>query len=206
MTKTGPIDFYFDFISPFGYFASLRIDALGAKHGREVVWRPMLLGVAVLKVMGLKPLLETPLKGEYLTKYAVPRYARLHKVPIDPRRFDEIGMAPVPPARAYWYLFARDPALAKRFAKDVLYGYWAERRDMAQPEALAEIAARHGVGRDEMIAGLHSKAAAERMRAEIDASIARGVFGSPFIIVDDEKFWGADNLEMLDLWLERGGW
>ena len=48
--------FYFDFISPFGYFAALRIDALAARYGREVEWRPMLLGVTVLKVMGLKPL------------------------------------------------------------------------------------------------------------------------------------------------------
>jgi len=36
-----PIDFYFDFSSPYGYFASTRIDALGAKYGREVVWRPV---------------------------------------------------------------------------------------------------------------------------------------------------------------------
>jgi 2-hydroxychromene-2-carboxylate isomerase len=35
------IDFYFDFISPFGYFASLRIDALGAAHGRVVEWHSM---------------------------------------------------------------------------------------------------------------------------------------------------------------------
>lgn len=206
MTTRAPIDFYFDFISPFGYFASLRIEALAAKHGRAVVWRPMLLGVAVLKVMGLKPLLETPLKSDYLIHYAVPRYARLHNVPIDPHRFTEIGMAPVPPSRAYWHLFARDPALAKRFAQAVLHGYWAERRDMATEANIALAAAGLGVDAKEMVAGLQSKEAAERTRAEVDASLKRGVFGSPFMIVDGEKFWGNDTLEMLDLWIERGGW
>jgi 2-hydroxychromene-2-carboxylate isomerase len=32
------------------------------------------------------------------------------------------------------------------------------------------------------------------------------VFGSPFILVDGEPFWGADRLAQLDLWLARGGW
>ena len=39
-----PFDFYFDFSSPYGYFASTRIDELAARYGRSVVWRPMLLG------------------------------------------------------------------------------------------------------------------------------------------------------------------
>ena len=59
-----PIDFYFDFSSPYGYFASTQIDALAAKFKREVTWRPFLLGV-VFKVSGAKPLIELPLKGDY---------------------------------------------------------------------------------------------------------------------------------------------
>jgi 2-hydroxychromene-2-carboxylate isomerase len=70
-----PIDFYFDFISPYGYFASLQIEQLAAKHGRSLRWHSMLLGVSVLKVMGLKPLLETPLKGDYVRR-DMPRQAR----------------------------------------------------------------------------------------------------------------------------------
>ena len=58
-----PIDFYFDFISPYGYLASTRIEHIAARHGRAVAWRPFLQGVTVLQVMGLKPLLETPLKS-----------------------------------------------------------------------------------------------------------------------------------------------
>jgi len=42
---SSPIDFYFDFSSPYGYLAAEQIDDLAAKHGRAVVWRPILLGV-----------------------------------------------------------------------------------------------------------------------------------------------------------------
>ena len=50
-----PFDFNFDFIAPYGWFASRRIDAMTARHGRSVNWHSMLLGVTVLKVMGLRP-------------------------------------------------------------------------------------------------------------------------------------------------------
>ena len=34
-----PLDFYFDFSSPYGYIAGEKIDALATKHGRSVNWR-----------------------------------------------------------------------------------------------------------------------------------------------------------------------
>ena len=43
-----PLHFYFDFISPFGYFASLRIEELASRHGRSVDWHSRLLGGSVL--------------------------------------------------------------------------------------------------------------------------------------------------------------
>ena len=30
-----PLDFYFDYSSPYGYFAAMKIDGLAAKHGRS---------------------------------------------------------------------------------------------------------------------------------------------------------------------------
>jgi 2-hydroxychromene-2-carboxylate isomerase len=50
-----PIDFHFDFSSPYGCLAAQRIDALAAKFGRGVDRHPMLLGVA-FKATGMAPL------------------------------------------------------------------------------------------------------------------------------------------------------
>jgi 2-hydroxychromene-2-carboxylate isomerase len=55
-----PIDFYFDFSSPYGYLAATRIEAIASRHHREVTWRPVLLG-AVFKVTGRQPLTSVPL-------------------------------------------------------------------------------------------------------------------------------------------------
>ena len=56
-----PIDFYFDFSSPYGYLASELIDEFAARFQREVRWRPILLGV-VFKQTGAAPLTLIPLK------------------------------------------------------------------------------------------------------------------------------------------------
>ena len=74
-----PIEFYFDFSSPYGYIAATSISALAARHGRGVEWKPMLLG-AVFKVTGSGPLPSLPLKGDYALR-DMPRTARFHGVP-----------------------------------------------------------------------------------------------------------------------------
>ncbi|HEY0834685.1 MAG TPA: DsbA family protein, partial [Azospirillum sp.] len=58
----------------------------------------------------------------------------------------------------------------------------------------------------EVTAAVQDPAVKDRLRAETDRAIARGVFGAPFVLVGDEPFWGWDRLDMVDSWLERGGW
>jgi 2-hydroxychromene-2-carboxylate isomerase len=104
-----PLDFYFDFISPFGYFASLRIEALATRHQRQVQWHAMLLGVSVMKVMGLKPLLETPLKGDYVRREAE-RYMRRHGLTLK-RKVDDKMMDPRTAGRAFYWVKKYKPEL-----------------------------------------------------------------------------------------------
>lgn len=197
-----PIDFYFDFSSPYGYLASTRIDALAAKHGRSVVWHPHLLG-AVFKINEQRPLASIPLKSDYAAR-DLARSARLLKVPFKlPTKFPVGATAP---SRAFYWLNDKDRALAKRLAQALYHAYFAEDRDISSPEVTCDIAARLEVDRVELAQALNDPAVKERLRTEVDAAIARGVFGSPYIIVDGEPFWGSDRLDQVERWLETGGW
>lgn len=198
---SNPIDFYFDFSSPYGYFASAGIDDIAARHGREVIWRPILLG-AVFKVTGQQPLPTIPLKGSY-AKHDLARTARLLGLPFKlPTRFPVAGQAP---SRAFYWVGDRDPALAKRLAQALYRAYFAEDRDISSPEVTANVAAKLGLARDDVLQALNDPAVKERLKTEVDAAIERGVFGSPYIVVDGEPFWGADRLEQVDRWL-RDKW
>jgi 2-hydroxychromene-2-carboxylate isomerase len=199
-----PIHFYFDFISPFGYFAALRIEALATRHGRATEWHAMLLGVSVLKAMGLRPVAETPLKGPYLARDAA-RYARRHGVGLS-RPLAAPPMNPLAAARAVHWLKAHHPDRYKAVARALYEAYWRDARDISAPEAIAAIAAGHGLDPGAIAAAIGGEEARRLLRSAVAASLELGVFGSPFFIVDGEPFWGADKLELLDDWLAIGGW
>jgi 2-hydroxychromene-2-carboxylate isomerase len=197
-----PIEFYFDFSSPYGYLASTRIDALAEKHGRVVAWRPFLLGVA-FKATGQAPLVEQPLRGPY-HRHDFARSARLLGVRFqlpDPFPFPSLAAC-----RAFYWLADRDHVQAKALARAVYHAAFGLGRDMRAAEAVAEAAQPLGIDRATLLAAVNDHAVKERLRVETEAALARGVFGSPFIIIDGEPFWGHDRLEHVDRWLAVGGW
>jgi 2-hydroxychromene-2-carboxylate isomerase len=200
----GDIDFWFDFISPYGFFASLRIDALAQRHGRRVNWRPLLIGVTVLKVMGMKPVLETPLKGAY-AKAEIQRYCRQHDVTLA-RPVEDTPMNPLPVARLFAWLQQQAPAHAQAFAQQALADYWLRAIDLSQPAALQACAQHAGVPAATVAQALADPQAATLLRKAVDEAITTGVFGSPFFRVDGEAFFGVDKLELIDQWLASGGW
>ena len=199
-----PIDFYFDFISPFGYFASLRVDELAAKHGRETEWHSMLLGVSVLKVMGLKPLLDTPLKGEYIRRDFA-RYVRRHGLVLKRRPGDPM-MDPRPSGRAFHWAKKHLPGHEKALARALLAAYWVEGLDLGTSNAVAEAAAAAGFDGARLRDAIDGEESGVRLRAAVAASIERGVFGSPTVLIDGEMFWGVENFGLADEWLTKGGW
>lgn len=199
-----PIDFWFDFISPYGYLASLRIDELAARHGREVQWHPLLVGVTVLRVMGLRPLMETPLKRDYVPR-EVERYARRHGVLLR-RSVQARPMNPLPAARATAWLRAHAPAHARPFARAVFHAVWADGGEVVERDELLACAARSATPSALIDQAIAAPDAGALLRAEVQHAIGRGVFGSPFVIVDGEPFFGVDKFELIDEWLTRGGW
>ena len=197
--STTPIDFYFDFSSPYGYFASTKIDGLAEKHGRAVVWRPMLLG-AVFKITGQQPLSTVPLKNSYMA-HDLTRTAKLLAVPYKlPTKFPAGMQAP---SRAFYWLGDKDRELAKKLAQALFHAYFAEDRDISNPEVTGNVAAKLGVDKAELLHALGEPAVKERLRTEVDAAIARGEFGSPYIVVDGEPFWGSDRLDQVEQWLKQ---
>ncbi|HMM72095.1 MAG TPA: 2-hydroxychromene-2-carboxylate isomerase [Rhodocyclaceae bacterium] len=194
-----PIDFYFDFISPFGYLAAMRIDDIAARHGRTTRWHPFLLGITVVKIMGLKPLLDTPLKGPYLM-HDIPRLAKMLDVPIRLPAKD-VMFDNLPATRAYYWLADQDPERAKAFAKRLYALRFQEIADLTRPELLAHEAQSLGFDGAKLQLAIETPEIKQRVKDAVDAAVARGVFGSPFIIADGEPFWGCDRLWMLDHWL-----
>ena len=204
MTESGktPIDFYFDFSSPYGYLMAEKIDAVAAKHGRKVKWHPILLGV-IFQATGSRPPADTvSSKGIYML-HDFHRSARFLGVPYNPpSRF------PLPTqnaARAYYWLHAQDCALARQFALAVYRSFFVDDLDISAPETVLEIGAKLGVDRNSLAAALQTPEIKAKLKAQCETALQVGVFGSPHVIIDGEAFFGADRLPQIERWLASGG-
>ncbi|WP_300454836.1 2-hydroxychromene-2-carboxylate isomerase [Accumulibacter sp.] len=196
-----PIDFYFDFSSPYGYLASETIDDLAARHGRQVSWRPILLG-AVFRQTGGVPLTMVPLKGEYSLR-DFSRSARFLNLPyIHPPTFP---LNTIQAARSFYCLHDQSDEMARAFAHSIYRAFFRDGRDVSDIDIVLELAVRHGADRAALAAALDGPALKERLKAECDEAIGKGVFGSPYVIVDGEPFFGVDRLPQIERWLASGG-
>lgn len=198
----GEIEFWFDFSSPYAYFAAMEIEALAERYRRQVKWRPFLLGAA-FTATGMQPLVQMPMRGDY-AKRDWARLARRKDIPFMlPASFPAATQAA---ARAFYWLDAEQPSLASPFVRKVFQAYFGEGREIHAPSDITALAARLGADAARLAAALQDPALKAVLRAKTDEALARQIFGSPFIIVGDEAFWGSDRLGMVEEWLQRGGW
>lgn len=197
---SAPIDFYFDFSSPYGYLASEQIDALAARHDRAVMWHAIVLDAQFQPQGGMK-IPTALLRSDYVMRDTA-RSAVFFGIP-----YAEPAQYPVHTehaARAFQWLNDRNPDEARAFAHAVFRAYFVDGRNIAETAVLLEIAETLKLDREEVAGAFSDVATKARLKAEIDLAEARGVFGSPFFIVEGEGFWGNDRLPQLERWLEKG--
>ena len=196
-----PIEFWFDFSSPYSYLASEKIEELAARHGRKVAFKPTLLGV-IFRTTGGVPLTElVPPKATYFA-HDFERSARFAGVPY--RQPSVFPIATVNAARAFLWLQRQGEPLAARFLHAAFRAYFAQDRNLAEPEVLGALATEIGADPVQLARGMQEPAVKDLLKARVDESIARGVFGAPTIFVDGEMFWGHDRLPQVERWLATG--
>lgn len=191
-----PLRFLFDYVSPYAYLASTQIRALAKKHGRAVEAVPVLFG-PMLDASGARGPGELPMRREYMFRDIL-RLAKALGVPLAPPAVHPFN--PLLALRATTVVTNREErwALVDRLFRAA----WAEQKRIDDPAVVGPLAERAAEAKAEL-------------RAATDSAIARGVFGVPTILVDNEIFWGLDSLDLLDRYLggerayaesDLGGW
>jgi len=196
-----PIEFYFDFVSPYAYIASEWVEALAARHARTVNWHAILLG-ATFQAAELKSPVSHPLKREYSLR-DFQRSARFEGVPyVMPEAFLVSSMLA---ARVFWWLNdSRGPAAASAWARAGLRARFTRRVAIDDPVALKALAEEVGLDVAQAEAAWGDPQWKARLKRANDEAIAAGVFGSPFFLLDGEPFWGNDRKAQIERWLSQG--
>lgn len=194
------VSFFFDFSSPFAYLGSTQIEAVAARHGTRVRWRPLLLG-ALFKAVGTPnvPLfaVSEAKRAHYLKD--MHRWAEWWNVPFRfPSRFP---MNTVKPLRM---VLAAPEAERPKLIHAIFAAYWVKDRDISDDVVLRDIADSAGFSGRDLVAATQDDAMKQRLRAATEEAEQHGIFGVPTFLVGELLFWGQDRLEFVEKALN--GW
>ena len=196
-----PVEFWFDFVSPYAYIAAQSIEQLAARHGREVSWKPMLLG-AVFKVTGSSPLtMRPPVMADYF-KHDFLRSARYAGVPfVMPEPFP---IATQNTARVCLWLQDTAPQRVGEFVRQVTRAYFSGPTALNDIGWLVSQVDTMGLDGAAAAAACEAPHYKEALKTQCEQAIEKGIFGAPWMIVDGESFWGNDRLPQVEQWLAQG--
>jgi 2-hydroxychromene-2-carboxylate isomerase len=196
-----PIDFYFDFASPYSYVANEWIDALAARHGRTVRRHAVLLGV-LFQAAELKSPVAYPGKREYsLRDFA--RSARYEGLPYQPPAVFPIASQNA--ARVFWWQAdTQGEAAASHWARSAFRAYFTRGVVLSDLAQLKALCAESGLDANAAESAWADPQWKERLKRANDAAMAAGMFGAPYFVIEGEPFWGNDRKAQIERWLSTG--
>jgi len=196
------VDYFMTPVSPFTYMGHERLRAICRDRGAEINLRVMDLG-KVFPVSGGLALKDRPPQRRAYRMMELKRWRDFLGMPLtlEPKFF------PVPAEAAATLILAvqeqHDAETALDVAGDCLRAIWTEDRDISSRDTLREIAAARGLDAPALLTQAASAGIAAVYVMQSQEAIARGIFGSPTYVYNDELFWGQDRLDFLDRALAR---
>ena len=192
------IDYYLSVISPWTYLVGNRAVQVAARHGATLVYRPVDPGALFARTGGL------PLGQRHESRQAY----RLQELR---RQSAKLGMPltlkpayfPTNPAPAAYAIIAAQAAVTQggggdlhALVQSLAAACWAEDRNVAEDEVITDCLTRAGFKASLAMSGMLM--GAETYARNLEDAVAAGVFGVPFFVVGEERFWGQDRLDDLD--------
>jgi len=192
MTVT--VDYYFFMISPFAYLGSRELERIVDRAGARLRVKPVKTRTVFQETGGVPPAQRPQPRQDYrfveLRRWSRERGLALT---LEPKYFpvdDELAAAAV-------YAAQQQDGQPLALAHALLAACWAEERDVSDPATVREVAEATGHDGEAILRLAEGEAARDTVRATTREAIDRGVFGSPWYVVDDEPFWGQDRLDFL---------
>ena len=186
------LEYWFDFSCPYAYVGSERIEALAARHGADLRWRPMLLG-GVFKAIGGEGSMS-PAKARH-NAHDMHRWADVRGVPF--------SLPAGHPMRTVGALRAL-LSLPEEHWPAVIHGlyraYWTRGLQPSEPATLRAVLGEAGLDAaaiDRALAADQDPAIRGELQRRTEEAVARGVFGAPTFFVGEKMFWGHDRLEQV---------
>jgi 2-hydroxychromene-2-carboxylate isomerase len=192
------LEFFYDCSSPWTYLAFSKIEEVAARHGADLVWRPILVGGVFNTVNpSVYELRANPVKvkARYYKK-DLQDWAHLYKLKItDPSALTVFPVNSVKAMRGAFVALEHDKISS--YSRKVFETYWGANRDISKDEVLRDIVSETGLDKEEYFRKIALPEYKEKLKANTDELIERGGFGSPTMFADGDMYFGNDRLELV---------
>ncbi len=189
MSDTSPI-FYYDFSSPYAYLGACRVDDV---LPRRPEWRPIAFGVIVRRI-GKRPWSFNENRKTDFDEIA--RRAADRGLP--EVRYPEgwpVETYSLAPLRAALVASDQGQDRLRAVSRELFRTAFVDGQHLADLDAVLDAVARAGMDRARVREAIETTEVKERLRAQTDAALERGVTGVPTVAAGDQLFWGDDRLE-----------
>ena len=189
------IHFYFDFISPYAYFAWRKLPSLAKKYNREIEAHPIVFGKLLDKWGQLGPA-EIPPKNNWLNQYCL-RYAAINGFEFNPPKAH-----PFNPLSALRMSLKEVSGIDQLKVIDTIFeGGWSHGEDLGDLSILISLLTKESIDGEKLSQKIFETDIKQILVNETSNAIEKGIFGVPTIIVDDKLFWGSDQMDHIELLL-----
>lgn len=188
------VEFFFDVGSPFSHIAWRALPEIAARTGSEIVWRPMLIG-GVFKATGNVSPMTIPAKGNYST-IDLYRWADYYGVPFKMNPHFPINTLPL--MRGATAMLMRSPKALEAYLDAIYPAMFEQPVNLGDVQEIGKVLARAGIDPQALMAEIGTDAVKDKLKADTNEAVQRGVFGAPTFFVGEDMFWGQDRLMFVE--------
>jgi 2-hydroxychromene-2-carboxylate isomerase len=189
--STPQIEFWYDFASTYSYLSAMRIEALAAGAGVEIIWKPLLLG-PIFRAQGwdTSPFNIYPAKGQYMVR-DIARLATARGLPFKlPSPFPQNSLH-----AARLALIGLAEGWGVAFTRAVYQAEFADGANIGDKRVLAGLLLGLNLDAEALLARSELPETKQRLRQQTEEAQELGIFGAPSFLTRGELFWGDDRLE-----------
>jgi len=190
---TKPIHFYFDYISPFAYFAWRQLPSIAEKYNRRIEAHPVVFGKLLDHWGQLGPAEIAP-KRNWLHQFCL-RYAVVNGFEYNPPKYHPFN----PLAALRMSLAEVSGTHQHRLITAIFESGWSRGKDLGDLPTLISLMDEQGLDGAYLSEEIANAEVKNLLVNETAMAIEKGVFGVPSMIVDGNLFWGNDQMEHIEL-------
>ena len=184
-----PLDFYFDFISPYSFLAHKQIYKIEKKDSIKIRYKPILLG-GLHNLHGIKAPAFIPAKAKHMIRDCK-LIAEKNKI-----KFKFNSYFPIRSLNLMrGVLVAEEDNFKSYYIENIFDAIWQDGLNMNDENVVQKILKNLNVNPKTFLLRVTSSSIKDNLRKKTNEAYEKGIFGAPSFVSNNKIFWGQDRIE-----------